>query len=143
MPEEPEKPPMPGVDMDQLARTPEVKRPTALNIVLGLWLMASPFILGYSDLRPLMLNNVLIGSGIVVVAILRRGPARQQSWLSWLNVAFGIWLVVAPFVILPGKAAPNAGFNERIIALLVVLTGLWSVAAYTRPLRGKARKRHE
>jgi hypothetical protein len=54
--------------------------------------------------------------------------SQPHQWISWTNVALGVWLVVSAFwVSRSGDVVP-----ENIIAgSLVALTALWSARAFT------------
>lgn len=50
------------------------------------------------------------------------------SWISWVNVALGIWLVIAAFVF---RHSIGGGITENVIAgLFVCLAALWSAVAF-------------
>jgi hypothetical protein len=48
--------------------------------------------------------------------------------ISWINVALGLWLVAAAFVL--GHATGNAVVEDVITGLLVALAALWAARAY-------------
>ncbi len=37
-----------------------------INFILGLWLIISPFLLGYSNVRPAMWNEIIIGVLVLI-----------------------------------------------------------------------------
>jgi SPW repeat len=50
------------------------------------------------------------------------------SWISWTNVALGIWLVLAAFVF---REPSGTGVTENIVAgLFVSLAALWAARAF-------------
>jgi SPW repeat-containing protein len=54
-----------------------------------------------------------------------------MAWISWLNVALGLWLVVAGFVL---PHVTGAGVTEDVVAgLILALAALWAARAF-RPL---------
>lgn len=57
-----------------------------LNFTLGLWLIISPFLLGYSHVRPAMWNEVIVGFLVVIFSSKlgaavagRRSPSRSGA----------------------------------------------------------------
>jgi hypothetical protein len=46
----------------------KVAWPSWVNAILGLWLIASPFIIGYSFLQTALWNHVIAGALVVVLA---------------------------------------------------------------------------
>ncbi len=66
-------------------------------MVLGMWLIASPFVLGYATKSSSATwNAMLIGALIVVLGWLRVGDPASQAWLSWVTPILGVWLIIAP-----------------------------------------------
>jgi hypothetical protein len=73
-----------------------------VNILLGIWMVVSPFVLGFDSSKAIW-NNVVTGALVGILAIVR-WSIHQQGW-SWLNLILGIWLVVSPFVLFLSGAA--------------------------------------
>ena len=63
-----------------------------VNILLGIWLMAAPGVLGYGD--PARTNDHIIGPLIVSFAMIATSEVTRP--VRWINVVLGLWLVVAP-----------------------------------------------
>lgn len=90
------------------------------NIAAGLWLLAAPFVLGYSAVGAAVSNAIIVGLVVLGLAWYRTAnPARALS-ASWTNAVLGGWLIVAPFVL--GYSATAAAVTNDIIVGLVVLT---------------------
>jgi hypothetical protein len=89
---------------------------SGLNIVLGLWMIASPFILAFARNPVAKWNNIAAGIAIILVAL--------GGYSSW-NVVMGVWLIASPFAL--GFAhAPTLLWNNVILGALVALVALWS-----------------
>jgi hypothetical protein len=59
---------------------------------------------------------------------LKDRPATADVWISWTNVALGIWLVVSAFVF---RHPTGAGITENIVTgLFVSLAALWAARAF-------------
>ncbi|HEX7054981.1 MAG TPA: SPW repeat protein [Burkholderiales bacterium] len=53
------------------------------NVVLGAWLIVSPWVLGFAGLQAAMLNAVIVGALVVVLAIWALGTDRDiGGWFS-------------------------------------------------------------
>ena len=65
-------------------------------ILLGLWLMASPDVMGYEG--PERLNNHIVGPLVVSMGIIALAETTRAA--RWVNVILGCWLVLAPVLLL-------------------------------------------
>jgi fatty-acid desaturase len=63
-------------------------------MLLGLWLMAAPAVLGYG--RPESTSDRILGPIIASLAAVAIWEVARE--LRWLNLLFSIWLVLAPLV---------------------------------------------
>lgn len=107
---------------------------SGLNIIAGLWLIIAPFALGYSNIDAAMWNDVLVGIAVVILAGIRTATPGRYTGFSWTNVALGVWLIIAPFVLQYGAAAVgNAGaaFWNDILLGIAVAALAWASAAST------------
>jgi len=106
--------------------------PAAL-MLLGVWLVASPFILRYSALRPSAIFEDLI-PGILLIAtggwalIAKAAPV----FAEWVQTLCGIWLILGGFVLLFSRLTP-AALNHFVIGFVVVLVSLMGISSLVRP----------
>lgn len=115
--------------------------PHFVNLLLGLWLITSPFALGYlsahtpdpgivrvmvdrglasPESRNLLMtwSDVVSGVLIVIFSMLSISPKRRFSWAQWANATVGFWLLLAPLVFwTPLAAAYN---NDTFVGALVI-----------------------
>jgi len=105
-------------------KTPNPPRPNSasgLNVLLGIWLIVSPFVLGFERFNAAEWNDIASGIAVALLAL---------SGVSWLNIALGIWLIISPFVL--GFAAyPTLLWNNIILGILVGLVAI--IASSIRP----------
>ena len=115
--------------------------PHYLNLMLGLWLLTSPFTLGYMsdfapdanqlrvmaerDLAPFELRNLLMSwsdviSGVLVIVFsaLSADAWRRNPWAQWANAFVGLWLLFAPLVF--WTPLPEAYANGTLVGALVI-----------------------
>ena len=98
-----------------------------LMLLLGVWLLISPFALGYAAAQAGMLavwNPVIVGVAVIVfaIAVLRK----TQMWEEWTLLLLGAWLIVSPFIL--GYAGINVAlWNSIIVGLLVGADAAWSL----------------
>ena len=106
------------------------------NAALGLWLIASPALLGLFDpvsapvppalgheiagpeIRNLWLGMSEIVSGLLVVVLSLAGVAPRRRGLQWVAAVVGLWIMVAPLVFWTTSAAAYG--VDTLIGMLVV-----------------------
>jgi SPW repeat len=110
-----------------LARTPDAGRMMAHMVAmarwsqipilpLGLWLIASPFTLGYSS-RLLMWSDVI--AAILVMALAAITFRSRRVWPAWANTFIGLWLAFAPLLFWTSSAGAFA--NDTLVGTLVIV----------------------
>jgi len=106
---------------------------TNINIGTGIWLIAAPFILGYSASPAPLWNDIVCGLLIAVLAGIRRSNILQNIGLSYFNAGIGAWLIIAPFAL--GYVVRSATWNDIAVGILVLIMGIWSASATNSALR--------
>lgn len=110
-----------------------------LNILLGLWLATSPFVLGtfgediFSDAvqrvteerglwEPAPRNSLTawsdLVSGLLIMGFGALSLSPRFNWAQWANTAVGVWLLFAPLVFWAPSAAVYA--NDTMVGALVI-----------------------
>jgi hypothetical protein len=132
-----------------MTRRMQAKVASGLDLLAGLWLIISPFVLGYWDLGQVTRtipsqatnNDLIVGFTIAAIAAIRLANAYRfgeyelpTMWLSWLSALLGLWLIVSPFVL--GYTGLTAAFwNNIILGIIVTVLGVWN-ALVARGLAG-------
>lgn len=89
------------------------------NMMLGLWLVAGVFALGYRSFA-LQASDFVSGFLIIVLSILSLSPRPfLKFWSPWANSLVGVWLLFAPLVFWSPTSAVYA--NDTLIGALVVV----------------------
>lgn len=86
-----------------------------VNILLGVWVGISPFVLGFSRNTPAMWNNIAVGVAIVLLASV---SGWRNGALPALIVLLGAWLFASPFVL--GFSRTAFLWNNVIMAFVVI-----------------------
>lgn len=89
------------------------------NVVMGLWLIVAPFVLGFTGSNTAQWNHIIVGAAVLVLAAVRAFDPDERMSISWVNVALGLWMIVAPFVL--GYTSVNAAQNSSIISGVIIL----------------------
>ena len=103
----------------------EVASASGLNVIAGLWLVVSPFVLGYGADDPVW-NPVTFGALLLLLALIRVLGAYRQTWMSGLNVVIGGWIFASAFWL---AHTTTAAWNDLIAGAVVMGLALWSMGA--------------
>lgn len=104
-----------------------------LMLLIGAWLVVSPWVLGFAGMQPALWNALLFGvilAGLAIAAI-----TEFRDWEEWADMAIGAWLVASPWVL--GFAAMTAGAEGGAYAATwnFVATGVVALALAAWSLR--------
>jgi hypothetical protein len=96
-----------------------------VNVIVGLWVLISPWALGFSTTPVATWTTALLGAAIVVLA----GSAAfvPKVWEEAIAIVLGVAVLVSPWV-LGLSAASNAAASAVVAGLLVMALGIWAVA---------------
>ncbi|HEX8012495.1 MAG TPA: SPW repeat protein [Casimicrobiaceae bacterium] len=96
-----------------------------LGIGLGVWLLASPWALGFSDQQAATMNALIIGSILVLEEFLEVGV--HETVEEWIDLVVGLWLMVSPLV-LGFTSYVGASVNTVLVGLLTVVFAAWAMS---------------
>lgn len=111
-----------------------VKHIVQINVVLGLWLLAAPFVLGYSGSTVELTTSGTVGVWVIAFAWWMLAAGSGQIAAGILQMLGGIALAAAPFV-LHYQRMSRAFDNDVAIGALCVLVSAaatWMVASRLR-----------
>jgi hypothetical protein len=92
-----------------------------LNLVLGMWLLASPFAFGYDAVSTAATwSDVVVGFAIIGCAWCVMTDVSGSALYSGCSVLAGAWLLVAPFALNYWLVAFG---NDVIIGVFVLVIG--------------------
>lgn len=97
-----------------------------INIVLGIWVIISPFVVQFARLPAAMWNNVIVGIVIAILAIIRTSASHQTGW-SWANVILGIWMIISPFAL--GAMTTAVLWNNILLGIVIALIATGSASS--------------
>ena len=96
----------------------------AVNVVLGAWLVLSPWALGFQADTPAMANAVVLGLALIAVAL--GALVAPREWEEWVEGALGLWLIASPWL-LGFNGAPTTMRNAVLSGVAVVALALWTL----------------
>jgi hypothetical protein len=98
------------------------------NILLGVWILISPFALAFHHFAPALWNNTLAGILIGLLALVRVSSLYDHPRWSGCNALLGVWLVISPFLLGFGHLM-SAMLNNIIVGTLIAVLALASILA--------------
>jgi hypothetical protein len=104
------------------------------NLLLGIWLCLSPWVLRFVDDREAMENAVAVGFLIIVAEVFTFSMLRVLE--EWINVVLGIWLVLSVWALEITTLA--AKMDLVVSGLLIALLALYEIWDARRPARPQA-----
>jgi hypothetical protein len=95
-----------------------------LNLILGVWMVVSPWALRHDANMVPTSNAVILGILIAVAALV--ALFKVMAWEEWVNVLLGVWLVISPWV-LAFSGLMMAMWNAVIVGIVVAALALWAL----------------
>jgi hypothetical protein len=96
-----------------------------LNLLIGIWLFISPWVMGFAGSGTgADWNAWIIGVAIVVFSAI--AVSLPQAWEEVINILLGIWMVISSWVI--GVTIRAVETKFVIVGLLVILFAAWAMA---------------
>ncbi len=89
-----------------------------VNVLLGIWVIISPFVVQFARIPAATWNNVIVGIIIAILALIRTSIPRQPGW-SWANVILGIWMIISPFAL--GTMTTAILWNNIILGIVIAI----------------------
>lgn len=88
-----------------------------VNLVIGVWLFVSPWILGFTGETAAAWNAYLLGIATVVFTAFALYMPRR--WEEWANSIIGLWMVLSPWLL--GYAAVTGATWNAVVAGILLL----------------------
>jgi len=84
--------------MDIHEHAARARSASGANVLLGCWVIASPWIFGYTINVSGFWNGIVAGALIVILAAGRFSSPRGSVGPSWINLLLGLWTVASPWI---------------------------------------------
>lgn len=86
-------------------------------VLLGIWLLASPDIMGYGGYA--RVNNQVVGVWMAAFGMIAISECLRA--VRWANLALGVWLILAPFVLDYSDGQASGSLLVGLAAMLLAL----------------------
>ena len=119
--------------MESFWKTVTTRWQDSLNFLLGLWLILSPWALGYTASGAAFWNAIVLG--LVLGALAVAALVEFREWEEWIGMALGAWLAISPWVLGFGTTVTGltggafaATWNFVVVGVLSIALAAWSLA---------------
>jgi hypothetical protein len=103
-----------------------------VNLILGIWLFLSPWILGFhNSMTGDSWNFWIIGVAFFVFGIAALNT--RTLWEEWVNLVLGIWLIISPWVLRYSNVA-TARDDAVVVGIIVAVLSIWALAEKHAPI---------
>lgn len=93
-------------------------------LLLGLWLLVSPWAFSYPEGSPQMLNA--FASGLLIAVLAAFDLYKTYFWAVVVNLLVGVWVAVSPWILRLAEQRVVL-WNELIVGIAVVVLALWEL----------------
>lgn len=95
-----------------------------MNALLGIWVLLSPWALGFQGMTMAMSNAVIIGLALIAAAL--GAIFVPRAWEEWTEGALGLWMVISPWA-LGFSTHDHATMNALVSGMVIVALALWTL----------------
>jgi hypothetical protein len=99
-----------------------------VSVLLGAWVVASPWIWGYDDVDGAVATDAVTGGAVVLLTV----AGIVYPSLNALTLLAGTWLVVAPWIVGYGSEDGPVGLSDVIAGIAIAALGVAALAAASR-----------
>ena len=110
-----------------------------INAILGIWLIISPWALGFSGETAAMTNFVIVGILLLLVSLAATYAAKP--WEEWAEFVLGIWMLISPWIVRYSTVS-SAKTDAVVIGIVTLILGFWAAAQEMGWESGGAGMRH-
>ncbi|MFF3686487.1 SPW repeat protein [Streptomyces sp. NPDC002187] len=121
---------------ERVTTTPRAQAVETLALLTGLYLAASPWIAGFSDLTNLAVCNLITGLAYALCMGGFGSAYERTHAMAWAACAIGAWTIISPWVVSGDVATTGTVVNNIIVGVVALLCGL-AMAASARTGGGR------
>ncbi|PMQ14654.1 SPW repeat protein [Janthinobacterium sp. AD80] len=93
-------------------------------LLLGLWLVVSPWVFSYPQSSPQMVNAFV--SGLVIAILAAFDLYKTYFWAVVVNLLVGVWVAASPWILRLAEQR-MVMWNELVVGIAVVVLALWEL----------------
>jgi SPW repeat-containing protein len=117
---------------ERASETPTGQLVEGLIVLGGLYIAASPWIVGFSG--PLQINNLVVGLAVAVLGFGFAAAYGSTHRLAWVCPVLGAWTIVALWAVTGATLTTGSIVSNVIAGAVVLLCGLAILGIGIRPM---------
>ena len=91
-------------------------------LLLGIWLVISPWVFGYPNDSPPTINAVIAGAIMAILAAF--DLYKTYVWAVLLNIVLGAWVAASPWLVTSNRMMSA---SLLIVGIATIVLGLWEL----------------
>ncbi|GGO90285.1 SPW repeat protein [Wenjunlia tyrosinilytica] len=109
---------------ERVTATPTAQAVEAMALLTGLYLAASPWVVGFNGLSTLTVNNLIVGVAYALIMSGLISAYDRTHAMAWAATAMGTWTIVAPWVVAGNVDTTRTIVNNCVVGAVACLLGL-------------------
>jgi hypothetical protein len=111
-----------------------IKHIVQINIVLGIWLVIAPFVMGYSGSTVELATDIAVGAWLICCSWWILAADSGHVAAAALSLLGGVWLLATPFALhYPRLSRPfDNDIAVGVLAVLVSAAATWMLSSRQR-----------
>ncbi|WP_206060964.1 SPW repeat protein [Nonomuraea basaltis] len=109
------------------AANPAVQLADGLTLLAGLFLALSPWIVGFTTIETLTMNNLVTGISVALLSLGFSSAFGRTYGIAWTAPLIGVWTIVAPWLIRGEADTTTTIYTNVIVGAIIVILGLVTV----------------
>jgi hypothetical protein len=99
-----------------------------LALLAGVYLVISPWVVGFTQLQTITVNNLVTGIAVALLALGFASAFGRTHGLTWVLPLIGIWTIISPWVVSGEVNITSVVVNNVILGAVILLLGLAATA---------------
>lgn len=104
--------------------SPVAQLTDGLTLLSGIYLAISPWIVGFTNLSSITMNNLITGLAVSALALGFSSAFGRTHGIAWVSPIIGLWTIIAPWVISGNAATTRTIWNNVLVGALILILGL-------------------
>lgn len=109
---------------ERAGESPVTQVAGGLTLLAGVYLAVSPWIVGFSNLTTITVNNLLTGLAVAVLALGLASAFGRMHGLAFVIPLIGVWTIISPWAVSGTVDTTSVIVSNVVIGAVIVLLGL-------------------